>query len=67
MDESGTEGEINADCAVVSGKLTIAESFGLIGFDFHSSEEEYVDLDSIEPRLYLLVRLIIGTARVSKE
>jgi hypothetical protein len=31
----------------------------LIGFGFQSSEEEYVDLDSIEPRLYLLMRLSI--------
>ena len=39
------------------------ESFGLAGFGYHSSDEEYVDLDSIEPRLYLLTRMIVEAAR----
>jgi hypothetical protein len=30
---------------------------------YHSSDAEYVDLDSVEPRLYLLTRLILETAR----
>ncbi len=28
------------------------------GFGFHSSDEEYIQLDSIESRLYLLSRLV---------
>jgi glutamate carboxypeptidase len=40
-----------------------AESFGFPGRGYHSSEEEYVDLDSVEPRLYLLTRLVMDTAR----
>jgi len=39
------------------------ESFGLAGYGYHSSEEEYVDLDTVEPRLYLLTRLVMDTAR----
>ena len=39
------------------------ESFGLAGYGYHSSEEEYVDLDSIVPRVYLLTRLVMDTAR----
>jgi glutamate carboxypeptidase len=34
-----------------------------MGFGYHSPEAEYVELDSIEPRLYLLVRLIMDSAR----
>lgn len=41
--------------------------FGLMGFGFHSSDEEYVDLNSIEPRLYLLVRLMMETSRALKD
>jgi glutamate carboxypeptidase len=41
----------------------VAESFGLMGFGYHSSEEEYVELGSIEPRLYLFVRLIMESSR----
>ena len=48
---------------VGSGKPAVAESFGFAGFGYHSSEEEYVELDSIEPRLYLLTRLITDASR----
>jgi glutamate carboxypeptidase len=65
VDESGTGGGTDAAFAGASGKPAVAESFGLIGFGFHSSDEEYVDLDSIEPRLYLLARLIIEASRAA--
>jgi len=58
VDESGNGGGTDAAFAAASGLPAVAESFALIGFGFHSSEEEYVELDSIEPRLYLLTRLI---------
>ncbi len=66
VDESGAGGGTDATFAAASGKLAVAESFGLIGFGFHSTEEEYVDLDSIEPRLYLLVRLIMEASRAAE-
>ena len=46
-----------------SGKPVTLEAFGLPGFGYHSSEEEYVDLDGVEPRLDLLMRMIMDTAR----
>ena len=67
VDESGAGGGTDAAFAAVSGRPAVVESFGLIGFGFHSSDEEYVDLDSIEPRLYLLVRFIMEASRASKE
>ena len=63
VDESGNGGGTDAAFAAASGKPAVAESFGLAGFGYHSSEEEYVELDSIEPRLYLLARLIMETSR----
>jgi glutamate carboxypeptidase len=39
------------------------EAFGLLGFGYHFSVEEYVNLDSVEPRLCILARLVIDTAR----
>jgi glutamate carboxypeptidase len=63
VDESGNGGGTDAAFAAASGKPAVAESFGLAGFGYHSSEEEYVELDSIEPRLYLLARLIMDASQ----
>lgn len=61
-DDSGSGGGTDAAFAALSGKAVVAEGFGLAGDNYHSSAEEFVDLGSIEPRLYLLVRLIMDTA-----
>jgi glutamate carboxypeptidase len=63
VDESGNGGGTDAAFAAASGKPAVAESFGLAGFGYHSSDEEYVELDSIEPRLYLLTRLIMDVSK----
>jgi glutamate carboxypeptidase len=63
LDESGKGAGTDAAFAALSGKPAVLENFGLLGFGYHSSEAEYVDLDSIEPRLYLLARLIVESAR----
>ncbi len=63
VDESGNGGGTDAAFAAASGKPAVAESFGFAGFCYHSSEEEYVELGSIEPRLYLLTRLIMDASR----
>ena len=36
---------------------TVVESFGLAGFGYHA-RDEYIELDSIVPRLYLVTRLL---------
>lgn len=48
----------DAGYAQISGKPVI-ESFGLPGFGYHSSEEEYVDLTRIAPRIYLAARMVV--------
>ena len=47
-----------------SGKATVVESFGLAGFGYHA-RDEYIEVDSIVPRLYLVTRLLteIGKGR----
>ena len=62
-DESARGGGTDAAFAALSGKPAVVESLGLAGFNYHSSDDEYVELDSIEPRLYLLTRMIMDTAR----
>ena len=58
VDDSGKGGGTDAAFAALSGKPAVAENFGLMGYGYHTPEEEYVELDSIVPRLYLLTRLI---------
>ena len=44
--------------AALETKSPVVERFGLRGFGAHSSNAEYVLIDSIRPRLYLAARLI---------
>jgi acetylornithine deacetylase/succinyl-diaminopimelate desuccinylase-like protein len=44
-------------------KKPVVEGLGLPGFGFHSSEEEYVDIDRIPARIYLAARMIIEASR----
>ena len=52
-----TGGGTDAAYARRSGKATVVESFGLAGFGYHA-RDEYIELDSIVPRLYLVTRLL---------
>ena len=56
---SGTD----AAFAALRTKAPVIERFGLRGFGAHSADGEYILLDSIEPRLYLLARLVMDVAR----
>ena len=50
-------GATDAGFANRSGKPVVVESFGLAGFGYHA-RDEYIDTDSIVPRLYLMTRLL---------
>jgi len=56
-------GDTDAAFAALKTKATVIESFGLRGFGSHSNDAEYIDIDSIEPRLYLLTRMIMDVSR----
>ena len=59
IDEAPEGGGTDAAFAALKTKAPVIERFGLQGYGAHSANAEYVLLDSIEPRLYLLVRMIM--------
>jgi glutamate carboxypeptidase len=63
IDDSSKGAGTDAAFAALSGKPAVLENLGLQGFNYHSSEAEFVELDSIEPRLYLLTRMIMEASR----
>ncbi len=56
-------GGTDAAFAALQTKAAVIERFGLRGFGSHSNDAEYVELDSIEPRLYLLARMIMDVSQ----
>jgi glutamate carboxypeptidase len=63
IDEVPEGGGTDAAFAALNTKAPVIERFGLQGFGAHSADAEYVLLDSIEPRLYLLARMIMDVSQ----
>ena len=59
VDERPEGGGTDAAFAALQAQAPVIERLGLQGYGAHSAEAEYVLLDSIAPRLYLLTRLIM--------
>jgi glutamate carboxypeptidase len=57
-----TGGATDAGFASRSGKAVVLESFGLAGSGYHA-RDEYIEIDSIVPRLYLMTRMLQTVAR----
>ena len=57
-----TGGATDAGFASRSGKAIVLESFGLAGAGYHA-RDEYIEIDSIAPRLYLMTRMLQTVAR----
>jgi glutamate carboxypeptidase len=57
-----TGGSTDAGYAGRSGQAVVLEGFGLAGSGFHA-RNEYVEIDSIVPRLYLMTRLLMTVAK----
>jgi len=55
-------GGTDAGFAGRSGKAVVLESFGLAGWGYHA-RDEYIEIDSIVPRLYLMTRLLQTVAK----
>ena len=55
---SGTD----AAFAALDSEAPVLEGMGLRNFGAHSSNAEYINISSIEPRLYLVARLILDIA-----
>ena len=63
VDEMPEGGGTDAAFAALTAKAPVIERFGLQGYGAHSADAEYVLLDSIEPRLYLLARMIMDISQ----
>lgn len=63
VDAVAEGGGTDAAFAALKTKNAVIERFGLQGFGAHTTDAEYVAIDSIEPRLYLATRLIMEFAR----
>ena len=63
VDEKAEGGGTDAAFAALKTKNAVVERFGLAGFGAHSTDDEYVLVSSIEPRLYLATRLIMDVSQ----
>ena len=62
VDAVAEGGGTDAAFAALNTKAPVIERFGLRGFGMHTIDAEYVLIESIEPRLYLLARMIMDVA-----
>ena len=63
VDALAEGGGTDAAFASLETRAPVLERFGLQGFGAHSNDAEYVAVDSIEPRLYLLARLVMDVSQ----
>lgn len=63
VDPNPEGGGTDAAFAALETKAPVIERFGLQGFGAHSSNAEYVLIDSIQPRLYLATRMVMDIAQ----
>jgi glutamate carboxypeptidase len=62
VQERPTGGGTDAANASLKTKAPVVEGFGLQGYGSHSTNAEYILIDSIEPRVYLAARMIMEIA-----
>jgi glutamate carboxypeptidase len=55
----GSGGATDAAFAALENRGAVLEGFGLPGFGAHSNDAEFVYLNSVEPRLYLMTRVVM--------
>ena len=63
VDAAVQGGGTDAAFAAANTRNPVLERFGLLSFGAHSNDNEYILVDSIEPRLYLATRLIMDFSR----
>ena len=63
VDALAEGGGTDAAFASLNTKAPVLERFGLQGYGAHANDAEYIAVDSIEPRLYLLARLIMDVSQ----
>jgi glutamate carboxypeptidase len=63
VDEKAEGGGTDAAFAALQTKNAVVERFGMQGYGGHTAENEYILMDSIEPRLYLSTRMVMDIAQ----
>jgi glutamate carboxypeptidase len=63
VDAAVAGGGTDAAFAALKTKNAVLERFGLQGFGAHTTDAEYILIESIEPKLYLATRLIMEYSR----
>jgi glutamate carboxypeptidase len=63
VSDSVAGGGTDAAFAALGNSKPVIERFGLLSFGAHSNDNEYIHIDSIEPRLYLATRLIMDVSQ----
>ena len=61
--DKATGGGTDAAFAALKAKGAVIEGFGLSGHGAHSNDAEYVQINTVVPRLYLAVRMIEDLSR----
>lgn len=61
--EKATGGGTDAAFAALKTKGAVVEGMGLSGYGAHSNDAEYVQINTIVPRLYLAMRMIMDISR----
>ncbi|MBF8300280.1 MAG: glutamate carboxypeptidase [Acidobacteria bacterium] len=63
VQDTAPGGGTDAAFAALETRAAVIEGLGLKGFGAHSNDAEYIEISSIEPRLYLMTRLIMDAAQ----
>ncbi len=61
--ERAAGGGTDAAFAALETAAPVIEGFGPVGYGAHSDAREYIEIDSVVPRLYLLARMVMDVAR----
>ncbi len=63
VDEKAEGGGTDAAFAALNTKNAVLERFGAQGYGGHTADDEYILMDSIEPRLYLTARMVMDISQ----
>jgi glutamate carboxypeptidase len=63
VDDKAEGGGTDAAFAALNTRNAVLERFGAQGYGGHTADDEYILVDSIEPRLYLATRMVMDISR----
>ncbi len=63
VDEKAEGGGTDAAFAALNTRNAVLERFGAQGYGGHTADDEYILMDSIEPRMYLTARMVMDISQ----